>query len=224
VAFPGGAVVALAAALELALGRARAPRSCAYVLGMGALGLLDDLRGERGPRGLAGHLGALRAGRPSTGALKAAGALALAPLAVPPAERPLDRGLAAVVLVLATHVGNLLDLRPGRAIKALLLLGGAVTLATRHAPPEPLPSFLGPVVAFLPFDLRERAMLGDTGAGLVGAVGGLWLVAALARRGRALAAGGLLGLTVYGEARSLSSAIERVPGLRQLDSIGRAHA
>ena len=224
VAFPGGVAVAVGALVALAVARARPPHACAYVLGMGALGLLDDVRGERGPRGLAGHLGALRAGRPSTGALKAAGALALAPLALPEREGRLDRGLAAAVLVLATHVGNLLDLRPGRAIKALLLLGGALALATRRAPPEPVASFLGPVIAFLPLDLRERAMLGDTGAGLVGALAGLWLVAALARRGRALAAGALLAVTAYGEARSLSVAIERIPGLRALDSFGRAHA
>jgi UDP-GlcNAc:undecaprenyl-phosphate GlcNAc-1-phosphate transferase len=222
VAFPGGLAVAVAAAL--ALPRAHAPRACGYVLGVSALGLLDDLRGERGPRGLAGHLGALRSGRPSTGVMKAAGALALAPLAVPSADGRTDRGLGALVLLLATHAGNLLDLRPGRAIKALLLLGGALTLGTRRPPPEPLPAFLGPVLAFLPYDLRERAMLGDTGSGLVGALAGLWLVAALGRAGRALAASLLAALTLYGEVRSISASIERIPGLRHLDSIGRADA
>ena len=56
--------------------------------------------------------------------LKAAGALGLALFVL--AGSALDTGdylLAAAVLVLATNLFNLLDLRPGRSLKALVLLG-----------------------------------------------------------------------------------------------------
>jgi UDP-GlcNAc:undecaprenyl-phosphate GlcNAc-1-phosphate transferase len=71
------------------------------------------------------------------------------------------------------------------------------------------------------WDLRERAMLGDSGSNVVGALAGLWLVLALGTRGQLVALGVLLVITAYGEFRSLSALIERTPGLRQLDSFGR---
>ena len=171
-----------------------------------------------------GHLAAARAGRPSTGVAKGAGTLLLAPLALPRGEPWPDRALALCVLVLAAHAANLLDLRPGRALKALALLGAGLAARTRRLPPPPLPALLVPCAAFLPLDLRERAMLGDTGSGLVGALAGMWLVEALGRAGRAAGAALLAGLAGYAEVASISARVERTPGLRHLDSIGRAHA
>ena len=66
-------------------------------------------------------------------------------------------------------------------------------------------------------------MLGDTGSNVVGALIGIWLVTTLSDPGRLIALGVLIVLTVYGEFRSISTAIERIPLLRQLDSLGRVH-
>jgi hypothetical protein len=49
----------------------------------------------------------------------------------------------------------------------------------------------------------------------------IWLVTTLSDPGRLVALGVLVALTVYGEFRSISSAIERIPLLKQLDSLGR---
>ena len=73
------------------------------------------------------------------------------------------------------------------------------------------------------FTLREKAMLGDTGSNVVGALIGVWLVTTLSDPGRLIALGVLIVLTVYGEFRSISKAIERIPLIRQLDSLGRVH-
>jgi UDP-GlcNAc:undecaprenyl-phosphate GlcNAc-1-phosphate transferase len=130
--------------------------------------------------------------------------------------------LAAAVLVLATNAFNLLDLRPGRSIKAFVLLG--VGLGLGSGSPRALwilGLFVAPALVAGLYDLRERAMLGDTGANLLGALAGLWLVFALSGTGQIVALVLLLGLTVYGELRSLSNLIERTPGLRELDSWGR---
>jgi UDP-GlcNAc:undecaprenyl-phosphate GlcNAc-1-phosphate transferase len=197
----------------------------AYVLGVGMLGLLDDLAGSEpaGPRGWRGHARAVLGGGFSTGALKAIGALGLALLALSGAG--LDAGeylLAVALLVLATNLFNLLDLRPGRSIKALVLLGAALTVGTRDADPLwALGLFVGPVLALLPLDLRERGMLGDTGSNAVGAVAGLWLVLALPVSGQLVALALVAIATLYGEFRSISELIERTPGLRHLDSLGR---
>jgi UDP-N-acetylmuramyl pentapeptide phosphotransferase/UDP-N-acetylglucosamine-1-phosphate transferase len=64
-------------------------------------------------------------------------------------------------------------------------------------------------------------MLGDTGANLLGALAGLWLVLTLSGTGQLLALTLLLALTIYGELRSISALIEKIPGLRALDSWGR---
>ncbi|HEX8120762.1 MAG TPA: hypothetical protein VF549_05780, partial [Solirubrobacteraceae bacterium] len=130
--------------------------------------------------------------------------------------------LGAGVLVLATNLFNLLDLRPGRSAKALILLGAALTLGAQTADPLwTVGLFLGPILVLLPFDLRERGMLGDTGSNAIGAVAGLWLVATLSTAGQAIALAVMAVVTVYGEFRSISALIERTPGLRQLDSLGR---
>ena len=73
------------------------------------------------------------------------------------------------------------------------------------------------------FTLRERAMLGDTGSNLVGAIAGVWLLTTLGGDGRLVALAAVVALTVYGELRSISAAIESVPPLRWLDSLGRVN-
>ena len=199
-----------------------------YALGVACLGLIDDtLGGERsgapGPRGWRGHGGAAMRGELSTGVLKAVGSLGLALLAMDYAGLSIGRWLlAAAVLVLATNAFNLLDLRPGRAIKVFVLLGAGLTIGAGELRPLwTLGLFVGPALLAGVYDLRERAMLGDTGANLLGALAGLWLVLTLSQTGQLIALALLLALTVYGELRSISELVRRVPLLRGLDSWGR---
>jgi UDP-GlcNAc:undecaprenyl-phosphate GlcNAc-1-phosphate transferase len=199
-----------------------------YALGVIALGLVDDAfggqRGERAaPRGWRKHAAAALRGELSTGVLKAAGSLGLALLAMSYLRLSNARWLlAAAVLVLTTHAFNLLDLRPGRASKAFVLLGAGLLLGSGHSRPLfSLGLFAGPVLVAGAYELRERAMFGDSGASLVGALAGLWLVLTLSGIGQLVAALLLALVAVYGELHSISELIERTPGLRQLDSWGR---
>jgi UDP-GlcNAc:undecaprenyl-phosphate GlcNAc-1-phosphate transferase len=213
-----------------------------YVIGVALLGLADDFVGsglfsatnvklERPvkptPRGWRGHAKAILGGGFSTGAAKAAGSLGLALFALSGQNRTASEYLlGAGVLVLATNLFNLLDLRPGRSAKVLIILGAALSLGAWSADGLwTVALFLGPILVLLPFDLRERGMLGDTGSNAIGAVAGLWLVATLSTTGQAIALAVMAVVTVYGEFRSISALIERTPGLRQLDTLGRiAHA
>jgi UDP-GlcNAc:undecaprenyl-phosphate GlcNAc-1-phosphate transferase len=239
-AFPLGAVLATAALVALAplaflndradldLLDPQLRRWLPYLLGIAFLGFLDDALGQGAaagtPRGWRGHWGALRGGSLSTGAIKAIGALALAAYVV--SGRGLEdwRYLADVVLlVLATNLGNLLDLRPGRAEKGLALLGVGLCLgAWTLAPIELLGIFAGPALVGAWLTLGEKAMLGDTGSNLIGAIAGVWLLTILGPDARLIALAVVLGLTIYGELRSISATIESVPPLRWLDSLGRA--
>jgi UDP-GlcNAc:undecaprenyl-phosphate GlcNAc-1-phosphate transferase len=198
-----------------------------YVIGVAFLGLLDDMlgRGHAGDtaRGWRGHARAVTSGQLSTGAIKAVGALGLAAFAVSGTGRE-DVGYVAdlALLLLATNLFNLLDLRPGRVEKAfVLLLVGVCLGAWTVFPVELLGVFIGPVLVGAALTLREKAMLGDAGANLVGALAGVALLVTLSEDARLVALGVVVALTVYGEFRSISAAIERTPGLRALDRLGR---
>jgi UDP-GlcNAc:undecaprenyl-phosphate/decaprenyl-phosphate GlcNAc-1-phosphate transferase len=237
--FPFGVVVVFAAAvalLPLALLHRFADADALpaelllvapYALGVAFLGLADDaLSGAE--RGWRGHGSAVLRGAFSTGALKAVGSLGLAAFVLALVPGSLTDGeylLAVAVLVLATNLFNLLDLRPGRSVKAFVLLG--IGLAVGAWDPGVLAAvglFAAPVLVAGAYDLRERAMLGDTGSNLIGALAGLWLVLTLSTTGLAIATGLLVIVTAYGEFRSLSALIDRTPPLRFLDSIGRPNA
>ncbi|HEX7279159.1 MAG TPA: hypothetical protein VF255_05975 [Solirubrobacterales bacterium] len=239
-AFPLGAILVTAALVTLAplaflddradldLLDPELRRWLPYLLGIAFLGFLDDALGQgeaaTTPRGWRGHWAALRAGSLSTGAIKAIGALALAAYVV--SGRGLEdwRYIADVaLLILATNLGNLLDLRPGRAEKGLVALGAGLCLgAWTFQPLGLLGIFVGPVLVGMWLTLGEKAMLGDTGSNLIGAIAGVWLLTALGADARPAALAAVLALTIYGELRSISKAIDSVPPLRWLDSLGRA--
>src|SRR6202012_1650685 len=228
VALPPLAVLTDRASLDLLPPELR--RWLPYLLGIAFLGFLDDALGQgeaaATPRGWAGHWGRLRAGRLSTGAIKAIGAVALAAYVVSGQGLESWRYAADVILlVLTTNLFNLLDRRPVRAEKALALLGAGLCLfAWTLVPIELLGIFAGPALVGAWLTLGERAMLGDTGSNLIGAIAGVWLLTVLSQDARLIALALVLVLTVYGELRSISATIERVPPLRWLDSLGRAGA
>lgn len=188
---------------------------------MAGLGLGDDFFGGPEAKGLRGHLNLLLAGRVSTGVVKAGGgllvALAFALVAVDGAVAVL---VAALLVALMANAFNLLDLRPGRAVKAFLA-GGAVLAALGPAGALALMPTLGAVVAYLPHDLHCRVMLGDTGANALGALLGGAAVLALSPAAQVILLGGLGLLHWYAEMVSLSDFIARQPVLRFLDELGQ---
>jgi hypothetical protein len=172
-------------------------RRDAAVTAVAALGLADDLWSGR-ERGLRAHLAAGR----TTGVLKLAGI----PLVGVAATRSLSGGL---LVAGCANLVNQLDTKPGRALKAYL----AAALA--------LGAPLGLAVLLLPYDLRERVMLGDAGSNALGAMLGLKSVEKLHGWGRWTAVAAVVGVNLLGERRSLGALIERTPVLRELDAWGR---
>jgi UDP-N-acetylmuramyl pentapeptide phosphotransferase/UDP-N-acetylglucosamine-1-phosphate transferase len=194
----------------------------AFIPGVALLGFVDDVLAGSS-RGVRGHAAAAIKGGFSSGLLKALGTLGLALLVA--SSLPGSDGeflLAAAVLVLATNAFNLLDLRPGRSVKAFLLLGLGLTIATQITEPlAALGLFIGPVLVCGWYDLREKAMLGDAGSNVIGALAGVWIVLTLDTSEQVVALVLLLLINLYGEFRSISNVIEKLPGLRHLDSFGR---
>src|SRR6478752_4615825 len=190
-----------------------------------AFGLVDDLGEDTSSRrkGLRGHLGALARGELTTGGLKVlgigAGALVAAAVATPThradgSRRSTFGWLADVtasgaLVASSANLLNLLDLRPGRALKAATLVAAPLALGPGGGAGGAA-SVLGVVGAALDQDLAEADMLGDGGANALGATLGTAVVLAV-----------VLGLTVASEKVSFTRVIERTPVLREVDAWGR---
>jgi hypothetical protein len=223
VSLHAGPVVALAGAVSAAAGAPSAGlrRSVALAgLAAGAVGGYDDCRPDPAPdKGFRGHLRALADGRVTSGVAKVAGIGAAGVVAAGPVARgPVDRLVAGGIVAGTANLLNLLDLRPGRALKAALLIG-APLLRGRNGAMVAGP--LGVAVALLGDDLGERTMLGDAGANAVGAILGVRLAAGVSGRRRWALLAGLAGLTALSEVASFSRVIRATPGLRELDALGR---
>jgi UDP-GlcNAc:undecaprenyl-phosphate GlcNAc-1-phosphate transferase len=214
-----GLAPALATALVgLAAGGSAGPSFAAGVLGFALVGLVDDLLGDRTTGGLRGHLGALLAGRLTTGAVKAlVGFGVAAAVALAAGGGILRVAVATLVMALAANAVNLFDLRPGRALKVVLLVGLVAFVA---APAAVTADLLGAAAGAWPEDVAGRAMLGDVGANALG-FGLGFALARLPSQGAVVALLALVALHAYTERSSLSQAIERVAWLRYLDRLGR---
>lgn len=192
------------------------------------LGFIDDMLGKRDVTGLKGHFKALFKGRLTTGGLKAlAGGLIAFYLALtnPSVMNNPSVGeviLDTLIIALFTNMLNLLDLRPGRAIKgflffllliAILGLGNIEWLLV-----APL---LGAVLYYFVIDLRAGAMMGDAGSNVLGLTLGYLCVISLGLLPRLFILLGLLAIHWYTEKYSLSKTIEKIRVLKVLDELGR---
>lgn len=194
------------------------------VVGVAGAGFLDDLA-SGGPRGLRGHLGSLRFGRMSTGMLKVlvivtAGA---GVSAVTLSERgPLAVVLGTILAAATANVWNGLDVAPGRSGKFFLLAALPTLLANYRNPAWLTLVFCsGALIGVLAFDLRERGMLGDTGANVLGFVLGAAIAPSLSTVGLAAAVGVAIALNIVAELVTFSRIISAVPPLRWFDRLGR---
>ncbi len=194
------------------------------VVAFGLLGLLDDVIDTGHARGFRGHLGELARGRLTTGGVKLVGGAAVALLvagAVNP-HRP-GRLLAdAALIALAANLANQLDRRPGRVTKVTVVCFAALVAGARVGDYlEPVAVVVGATIALVVDDLRERLMLGDTGANVVGAALGIGVVFSCSFGVRLGVLIALAVLNLVGELSSFTRLIDKVPPLRALDRAGR---
>jgi hypothetical protein len=194
------------------------------VLVVTLFGLLDDAVGTAAAKGLRGHLRALKSGRLTTGLLKlAAGAVAGLIAASQAEESVLWIVVGAVCIAAWANVGNLFDLGPGRCIKVCWPISATLTLVFLDSL-VPLALALGSVLGVLGSDLKEKVMLGDTGANPLGALVG---VCFLATGNHAVVVGGCLvgiALNLAAEKVSFSRIIVSNSLLLRLDSLGATEA
>lgn len=217
-----GVLLLPAAVISLAFGH---PPFVLYLLLAVVVGFVDDVRGDGGARGFRGHIGALFRGRITTGMVKVV-ALGGGAVAVGVFEFGVGVSalLAAFLIAGWANLGNLFDVRPGRAIKFSALPAFLVLPFAGSAGAMSVLAVFGGILALFYFDVRGRIMLGDAGAAACGSVVGLlvvssgsvvlWMVAGLA----------VISLTVVAEFSSISRFVEEVRVLRWFDSWGRVRS
>ncbi|MCU1451543.1 MAG: UDP-N-acetylmuramyl pentapeptide phosphotransferase/UDP-N-acetylglucosamine-phosphate transferase [Acidimicrobiales bacterium] len=190
----------------------------------GFLGLLDDVVGSGHAQGFRGHLRELGHGRLTTGGVKLVGGAAAA-LAVASAVDGASPGrlLADAALVaLAANLANQLDRRPGRVAKVGVAGFVVLTVATdAQRSLQGVAVVVGATAALVVEDLRERLMLGDVGANVLGACLGLGVVLGCSFNVRLVTLVVVLLLNLVGEVSSFTRIIESFPPLRAIDRAGR---
>ena len=241
----------LAVWLTASVGASRAPARLdgPLLCAIGGLGLIDDIvepllrsTGKMpAAKGLRGHFAALARGEVTTGAVKALGMPVLSLVvtaAAPTPHGPLQRGVNAALIAGCANLANLLDLRPGRALKAVL--PAAIFLARtaqrntgRNTGNDPSHHkavqsgkdaallAAGLSIIALPIDLREKGMLGDTGANTLGALLGIAAGRVLPLPASIATLAGVAALTLLSEKVSFSRIIAEQPLLATIDGWGR---
>lgn len=195
------------------------------VSGFCLLGLFDDVAGVGQSGGFRGHLAELRHGRVSSGMLKLIGGAATGVLTVSLLQQ--DNGTVVglvrdgATVAMAANLGNLFDRAPGRATKftstIFVVLAAVASTSWLLVPAVAVGAGLG----LLAPDLREKAMLGDAGSNVMGAMCGVVALVAFPSTGaRWVVLAVLVGFNLLSEAVSFSVVIDAVAPLRWFDRLG----
>ena len=184
-----------------------------------AAGVVDDGFGGS-VRGLRGHLRAVLSGHLTTGGLKLAAAVLAAGITVAwtPRDHLWANMLALIAIAGCTNVWNGLDVAPGRVLKGFLVVAIVLLIVDLKAF---LLACTGAATAVMIPDLRERGMLGDSGANLLGFLAGAEIVRRLPEVWLIPTAVIVIGLNVLAETVTFSRTVEAIPPLRWFDRLGR---
>ena len=191
---------------------------------MSFLGFIDDMLGQRDALGFKGHFSALFKGRLTTGGLKALGGGILALfVAFSLSGTWPEIILNAFIIALAANLMNLLDLRPGRAVKAyLLFLLAIIIMAWGQIVWLLAAPLTGAVLYYARSDLKAQVMMGDAGSNVLGLALGYFAVISLSLPLRIAVLVFLLAIHLYTEKYSLTAVIENNLLLKSLDDLGRS--
>lgn len=195
-------------------------------MGFFLFGILDDLFTTAGgprARGFRGHLHSLRSGVVTSGIIKLVGGGATATIAAAFWSATVGEVLLdAAIVALSANLLNLLDLRPGRATKVFLVWWIPLAIiGRRHSYLTATVAIATAAAVWLPADLEERGMLGDSGANVLGAVAGAGLALMLPVFAELIALIILVSLTLASEFVSFSSVIRTTAPLAWFDRLGR---
>lgn len=196
-----------------------------YIFGIMAMffaGILDDIIGNRDVSGLKGHFKSLLKGRLTTGGFKALfGGFVGVIISIGISKNITDIIINTLIIALSTNLMNLLDLRPGRAIKGYLFITIIIFL-TLIGYVKVLPLLVIPnVLAYFNYDLKAKAMMGDTGSNVLGISIGILIAMGYSVNVRLSWLVFLIFIHLLTEKYSLTKIIENNKILNFIDKLGR---
>ena len=196
-----------------------------YIFSMMAMffaGALDDLIGNRNVSGLKGHFKSLFKGELTTGGFKALfGGFVGLVVSVCISSSIVDIIVNTLIIALSTNLMNLFDLRPGRAIKAYLVIMIPIYITlTGYTKVFPL-LILPNVLAYFNTDLKARGMMGDTGSNVLGISIGVLMALGYGIKVRLAWLVFLILMHLITEKFSLTKIIEKNTVLKFIDNLGR---
>ena len=201
--------------------------SCLFIFIFGMMsmffaGIIDDTIGNRDVSGLKGHFKSLFKGTLTTGGFKALfGGFVGLIISVSISKSISDIIVNTLVIALSTNLMNLFDLRPGRAIKVYLVI--IITIIfTLSGYIQILPLLILPnVLSYFKFDLKAKAMMGDTGSNVLGISIGILMVLGYTAKVRISWLVFLILMHILTEKFSLTKIIEKNKVLNFIDRLGR---
>ncbi len=196
-----------------------------FIFGMISMffaGVLDDILGNRDVSGLKGHFKSLLNGSLTTGGFKALfGGFIGIVISIGVSKSITDIIINTLIIALSTNLMNLLDLRPGRAIKVYLLIMISIFI-TLTGYIKLLPLLILPnVLAYFNYDLKAKAMMGDTGSNVLGISIGILFVMGYSIKVRIAWLVFLVFIHILTEKYSLTKIIENNKILNYIDKLGR---
>lgn len=187
------------------------------------LGFIDDMLGQRDTLGFKGHFNQLFKGRLTTGGLKALGGGLIAFfLALFFSSTWYDVIINSLIIALFANMLNLLDLRPGRAVKGFIFFFLLIIILAKGNIDWVLISpILGAVLIYFPADLKAQVMMGDAGSNVLGLILGYLCILYFSFYFRLGVLIFLILIHIYTEKYSLTKTIENNSLLRAIDNWGR---
>ena len=192
------------------------------IMAMFFAGALDDLIGNRNVSGLKGHFKSLFKGELTTGGFKALfGGFVGLVVSVCISSSIVDIIVNTLIIALSTNLMNLFDLRPGRAIKAYLVIMIPIYI-TLTGYTKVFPLLILPIVlAYFNTDLKARGMMGDTGSNVLGISIGVLMALGYGIKVRLAWLVFLILMHLITEKFSLTKIIEKNRVLKFIDNLGR---
>ena len=196
-----------------------------FIFGMISMffaGILDDIIGNRDVSGLKGHFKSFFKGTLTTGGFKAIfGGFVGVLISIAVSDSIPDIIINTLIIALSTNLMNLLDLRPGRAIKAYIVIIITIFI-TLTGYVKILPLLILPnVLAYFNYDLKAKAMMGDTGSNVLGISIGMLIVFGYSFKVRVSWLVFLVFIHILTEKYSLTKIIENNKILNFIDKLGR---
>jgi UDP-N-acetylmuramyl pentapeptide phosphotransferase/UDP-N-acetylglucosamine-1-phosphate transferase len=192
---------------------------------IGFVGLLDDFIGDKKTKGLKNHITSFFRGQLTTGFIKAfIGFFTALIISYGISNSILGFILNIFNIALFTNALNLMDLRPGRCIKVFFIIGFIIVILNLKNWIVLLPLIIMLIAAifYMPSDLNELCMLGDTGSNILGITLGYFCSLTFETASKTFLFVTLMLINLAAEKFSITKIISNNRILNYLDSLGRS--